>query len=43
MFIKTKNTHGKTFYVVCTEGGAEYLVFSRKDRAEAWIRNEIYA
>jgi hypothetical protein len=43
MYIKSKSVRGKTFYIVYTEGGYEYLVFSRRERAEAWLRNEIYA
>ena len=43
MHIKTKTTRRGTFYIVCTATGAEWMVFSRLDRAEAWMRNEIYA
>ena len=43
MYIKTVKTRRGTFYIVCTENGAEFKHFYRKDRAEAWLRNEIYA
>lgn len=43
MHIKTKTTRRGTFYIVCTVSGAEIMHFSRKDRAEAWMRNETYA
>jgi len=43
MYIKPVKARGKTFYIVCTESGAEVMLFYTKARAEAWLRNEIYA
>lgn len=43
MTISTRKTRRGTFYIVLTAGGAEIMCFSSKSRAEAWIRNEIFA
>ena len=44
MYLKAKKTRsGKTAYIIYTESGCEFMHFWRKDRAEAWLRGEIYA
>lgn len=43
MHIKTVKARGRAFFIVCTASGAEFMHFSRMDRAEAWLRNGIYA
>jgi hypothetical protein len=44
LYIEERKTRsGRTAYIICTASGAEFKHFWRKDRAEAWLRNEIYA